>query len=191
MFRTLEMPANEGPGYARANAPACILERFGKTLFCELVNRTKGLDPETIAKTKVAEMVRIVEARTAAGALVPSPGDVVLHLRLGDVVKGPGCWNGSGRPKDCRWPYVLPATCYHWIPGRVPPNATITIVTSVQHSTSGLATSTSFSNFDIILSHFDDHFDIISGRFSRCPSLYTTAHAPSDARCGVPMLSWC
>ena len=83
MFKTLENPKKEGPGYARANAPACILERFGKTLFCELINRTKGMDKDTLVKIKVAEMVRILEARAAAGALVPSPGDVVLHLRLG------------------------------------------------------------------------------------------------------------
>ena len=150
MFKTLENPKNEGPGFARANAPACILERFGKTLFCELINRTKGMDKHTLLKTKVAEMVRILEARAAAGALVPSPGDVVLHLRLGDVVKGPGCWNasanktgGKGGPEDCRWPYVLPGTCYRWIPGRVPPNATIIIVTSIQHSTSDAEASNS------------------------------------------------
>lgn len=107
-------------------SPGC--EVYPGTIICEYEKRTHE-------KHDIKTLAAIVKEHSATTAL-PSPNQVVLHVRLGDGLMGDHCWENHEdcRPRHADPPfYCFPKSYYENILGEIPPNSEIVVLGSPRH----------------------------------------------------------
>jgi hypothetical protein len=117
----------------RPTAPGCA--RFPNTIAC-------AYEASQAQASDMSTLLRIVQARKQTD--VPSAQSVVVHVRIGDGIKGPDCWHhsgdcfsnfGDGDDKGKVFLYALSQQYYTALLSRIPAGHDIILVGAAGHST--------------------------------------------------------